>query len=133
MSKKISFLDRTFWITESKDNPKHVASLQKLEMPEGAPEDYVEKLCGEMRSFDQAESPFNCKVDSFLGFPIRLKPVEKLDMQYHVQLHEVEDVDDALAIHELVARLHEEWLDRDKPLWQNHFIKDSKVTNLRFT
>lgn len=126
MSKKISFLDRTFWITESEDNPKHVASLQMLEMPEGAPDDYVEKLCEEMRSFDQATAPFNCKVDAFLGFPIKLKEVERLDMQYHVQLHEVEDVEDKLAMHQLVARLHEEWLDRDKPLWQNHFIKDRK-------
>ena len=79
MSKKISFLDKTFWITESEDNPKHVASLQMLEKPEGAAEDYVEKLCEEMRRFDQATPPFNGKVEAFLGFPLRLKTVEKLE------------------------------------------------------
>lgn len=126
MSKKISFIDRTFWFTESEDNPKHVASLQMLEMPKNAGVDYVEKLCSEVRSFDQATAPFNCKVEAFLGFPLRLKEAEKLDMHYHVQLHEVDDIDDKLAMHELVARLHEEWLDRDKPLWQNHFIMDRK-------
>lgn len=97
-----------------------------LEMPEGAAQDYVENLCAEVRSFDQANPPFNGKVEAFLGFPLRLKEVEQLDMQYHVQLHEVDDVKDKLAMHELVARLHEEWLDRDKPLWQNHFIMDRK-------
>lgn len=126
MSKKISFLDKTFWITESEDNPKHVASLQMLEMPEGATHEYVDNLCEEMRGFDKATSPFNGKVKTFLGFPIKLEEVETLDMQYHVQLHEVDDVEDKLAMHELIARLHEEWLDRDKPLWQNHFIKDKK-------
>lgn len=126
MSKKITFLDKTFWITESEDNPKHVASLQLLEMPEDAPADYVDNLCEEVRQFDQASSPFNGKVKSFLGFPTSLQPVEKLDMNYHVQLHEVDDLNDRESLHVLIAKLHETWLDRDKPLWQNHFIKDGK-------
>ncbi len=126
LSKKITFLDKTFWITESEDNPKHVASLQLLEMPEGAPPDYVDKLCDEVRQFDQATAPFNSRVRSFLRYPLKLVPVKKLDMHYHVQLHEVDDLDDKPALHIMIARLHEQWLDRDKPLWQYHFIKDKK-------
>ena len=87
MSKKISFLDKTFWITESEDNPKHVAALQLLDMPEDAPDDYMQKLFVEMRSFTQASSPFNCRVRSFLGFPLSLVPLDTLDMDYHVQMH----------------------------------------------
>lgn len=124
MTKKITFLDKTFWITESEDNPKHVASLQLLEMPDDAPDDYVDKLCEEVRQFDQATSPFNGKVKSFLGFPTSLKAVDKLDMNYHIQIHEIDSLDDRESLHKLIATLHETWLDRDKPLWQNHFIKD---------
>lgn len=123
MTKKITFLDKTFWITESEDNPKHVASLQLLEMPENAPSDYVDKMFEEARSFDTAVSPFNGKVKSFLGFPLKLVAVDELDMDYHVQMHEVESLDNKVELHNFVARLHETWLDRDKPLWQFHFIK----------
>jgi WS/DGAT/MGAT family acyltransferase len=124
LSKILTFLDKTFWITESEDNPKHVASLQLLEMPEDATADYVDNLCDEMRKFDKACSPFNGKVKSFLGYPIGLEKVDKLDMNYHVQIHEVESLEDRENLHIFIARLHETWLDRDKPLWQNHFIKD---------
>ena len=126
MSKKLTFLDKTFWITESEANPKHVAMLQLLKMPTGASSDYVDVLLGEMRSFDQATEPFNCRVSTVMGYPIKFVPVEQLDMLYHVQLHEIDDLNDKLALNKLVASLHETWLDRDKPLWQFHLIKDEQ-------
>ena len=127
MSKKLTFLDKTFWITESEDNPKHVASLQLLKMPAEATPDYVDELAAELRASNQACSPFNCRVSTFLGYPIKFVPVEQLDMQYHVQLHTIEDLSDKTALHKFVASLHEPWLDRDKPLWQFHLIKDHKT------
>jgi WS/DGAT/MGAT family acyltransferase len=124
VSKKITFLDKSFWITESEDNPKHVAGLQLLETPEGAPSDYVEQLFAEMRTFTQAANPFDCKVKSFLGYPTKLVPIDKLDMEYHVQMHTIDDLTDKPELHKFVAGLHETWLDRDKPLWQYHLIND---------
>ena len=125
MTKKITFLDKSFWITESEDNPKHVAALQLLDMPEDAPSDYIEQLFSEMRAFTEASSPFNCKVRSFLGFPISLVPAGELDMNYHVHMHVIEDILDMPKLHKFIATLHETWLDRDKPLWQYHLIKDN--------
>ncbi len=125
VSKKITFLDKTFWTTESEANPKHVAGLQLLEKPNNAPDDYVESLFAQMMTFDQASSPFNCRVRSFLRFPLSLVEVPKLDMAYHLQIHDVDDIFDMPALHSFVAKLHESWLDRDKPLWQYHVIKDN--------
>ncbi len=113
-----------FWITESQANPKHVAALQVLEIPQDAPGDYVEKLFLELQSFSHAVSPFDCKVSSFLRYPIKLTPIKQIDMHYHVQMHELDDIKDKSALHSFVAKLHETWLDRDKPLWQYHVIKD---------
>ena len=42
MGKTLSFLDKSFWITESDANPKHVACLQLLAMPEHADKDHWE-------------------------------------------------------------------------------------------
>ena len=127
MSKKLTFLDKTFWITETEANPKHVASLQLLKIPADATSDYVDKLLAEMRSFDQATAPFNCRVSTLMGYPVKFVPVEKLDMQYHVQLHNIDDLNDKPALNLFVASLHEPWLDRDKPLWQYHLIKDNST------
>jgi WS/DGAT/MGAT family acyltransferase len=124
VSKKITFLDKTFWITESEANPKHVAGLQILEMPENAPEDYVEQLFTELQSFNKAVSPFNCRVSRFLGYPIKLSPVDLLNMDYHVQMHVLDNINNKPELHKFVAKLHEVWLDREKPLWQYHLIKD---------
>ncbi len=125
MSKKLTFLDKTFWITESEDNPKHVATLQLLKMPDNASSDYVDKLLAELRASKQASAPFNCRVSTLMGYPLKFVAVEQLDMHYHVQLHTISDLNDKTALHKFVASLHEPWLDRDKPLWQFHLIKDN--------
>lgn len=125
LSKKLTFIDKTFWITETEANPKHVAMLQLLKMPIGATDDYVDVLLQEMRGFDQATAPFNCRVSTVMGYPVKFVPVEQIDMQYHVQLHKIDDLNDKSNLNKFVASLHETWLDRDKPLWQFHLIKDS--------
>ena len=127
MSKKLTFLDKTFWITETEANPKHVAVLQLLKIPADAASDYVDKLLAEMRTFDKATAPFNCRVRTVMGYPIKFVPVEQLDMQYHVKVHNIDDLNDKPALNIFVASLHETWLDRDKPLWQFHFIKDINI------
>jgi WS/DGAT/MGAT family acyltransferase len=126
VSKKITFLDKSFWITESEANPKHVAGLQLLELPEDAADDYVAKLFAEMKGFDKCVYPFNSKVECVLNYPVRLKAVEQINMDYHVKMHELDDINDKPELHKFIASLHEVWLDRDKPLWQFHLIKDKK-------
>ena len=81
MSKTLSFLDKSFWITESDDNPKHVGCLQLLEMPEGAKSpEYVPAIYNEIKGFAKGTSPFNCVVKTVLGYPVGLSPVKHLNM-----------------------------------------------------
>lgn len=125
MAKSLSFLDKSFWITESDANPKHVGCLQLLAFPEGAdPTEYVTTLFSEMKGFARACPPFNCKVKTMLGYPLGLQPVKKMHMDYHVQIHRIDNISDKAALDDFVARLHESRLDPDKPLWQYHFIYD---------
>lgn len=117
MAKTLSFLDKSFWITESDENPKHVACLQLLAIPKGAKStEYVPQLFQEIRSFARATSPFNCAVKTVLGYPVGFAPVKKLNMDYHVQIHRVADVTNREALDAFVARLHASRLDPDKPL-----------------
>jgi WS/DGAT/MGAT family acyltransferase len=125
MSKSLSFLDKSFWLTESEANPKHVASLQFLSVPKKVvAQGYVKSLVAEMRGFAKACPPFNCRVRTYWIYPLGLQPVKTMNMDYHVQLHRVEDVTDRKSIDDFVARIHETRLDPDKPLWQYHFLYD---------
>lgn len=126
MIKKLTLLDRAFGITESDDNPKHVAGMQILELPEGADQSYVDELTKELKQYDKAVAPFNCVAVSFIRIPLKLKPQTKLDMNYHIQQHELDDVTDTRSLHKFVSGLHEVKLDRKKPLWQWHLIKSRK-------
>jgi WS/DGAT/MGAT family acyltransferase len=94
-------------------------------MPEGAePVEYIKNLLTELRSFDRAIPPFGCRVKTLLGYPIGLQPVKTMNMSYHVQHHQVTDVNDRVAMDDVVASMHETRLDPDKPLWQFHILHD---------
>jgi WS/DGAT/MGAT family acyltransferase len=125
VAKTLSFFDKAFWLTETVHNPKHVASLQLLTLPENAGSNYLDELIDEMRSFNQPVYPFNSKVKAALGYPIKLIPSD-MDMHYHVQSHEIENVSDLESLHQYASTLHETLLDRDKPLWQFHVIKSKQ-------
>lgn len=123
MAKSLSFLDKSFWIVESDDNPKHVGCLQRLLLPENVEaEPYLTALFSEFRNYAKTCPPFNCRVKAILGYPVGLQPVKSLNMDYHVQIHVVDDVTDRVALDDFAATLHESRLDTDKPLWQYHFI-----------
>ena len=131
MAKSLSFLDKAFWITESDASPKHVAGLQFLAYPKDndpqANRRYVGELCSQLRQFDQPRSPFSCIVVSFLGFPLKLRDTDKLDMNYHIQHHKIADVADHEALNAFVADIHSVPLERDKPLWQYHLIESENT------
>ena len=123
MSKRLSFLDRALWLTENKQNPKHVAGFHLMTMPDNADKNYCTNLVAEAKKHTQAFSPFDCRVVSFFRLAIGLKKVAKLDMDYHVKHHKINDISDMHALHKFAAKLHEPMLDRDKPLWQMHIIE----------
>lgn len=123
MAKGLSLLDRAFWLTETVQNPKHVAALQFLSKPEGAGENYCSELVTHLKQHDQGFRPYNQRVISFLKIALGFRTVNKLDMDYHIQYHQIDDLTDKTAVHNFIAELHEPMLDRDKPLWQAHVIE----------
>lgn len=123
MARRLSFLDWSFWLTETKHNPKHVAAFQILTKPEGASSDYCAELVKDAKKHNQAFFPFNSRILSVWRFALGFKKVESLDMDYHVKHHKIKDISDRNALHQYAARLHEPMLDRDKPLWQMHVIE----------
>jgi len=123
MAKSLSILDRAFWLTETKRNPKHVACLQFLTKPENAAPNYCTELVTELKQHKKAYFPFDSRVISVMRIAIGFKKMKEMDMDYHVQYHKIDNITDRTALHACAAKLHEPKLDRSKPLWQIHVIE----------
>jgi len=126
MAKRLSFLDWSFWLTETRHNPKHVAAFQLLSKPDNARTDYCTHLVAELKQHTRAFFPFNSRIVSIMRLALGFKKVKRLNMDYHVQHHKIADIQDKDALNLYAAKLHEPMLDRDKPLWQIHVIDDEK-------
>ncbi|TRY29840.1 wax ester/triacylglycerol synthase domain-containing protein [Aliiglaciecola sp. M165] len=113
-------MDRAFYFTETEASPKHVAGRILLHARENS--ENIVNLVTKLRSFTQAFTPFNCIVKSRLGWPVRLQSVAQLNMEYHIQLHNIADTENAALVDELIGQLHQSLLDRTQPLWQCHVI-----------
>jgi len=119
---KLPFIDGGFLLTESHHSPRHVAGLQIFRLPKGKGSAWLRSLLNEMRQA-KAGFPFNQRLRDQVGLQFELERDDHLDIDYHVR-HTVlprPGNDDQLL--EVVARMHANLLDRDRPLWEFHLIE----------
>ena len=126
---RMTLMDRCFYIGESEKNQKHVGGIFSATYAQNRDYRYLEQLVAQMRQCDTAIAPFNSVVKSFVRVPYGFAPQKKLDMSYHIQLHELDGLDNKEVCNQFVAELHSQLLDRDKPMWQLHLIYDKNSEN----
>jgi WS/DGAT/MGAT family acyltransferase len=110
-----------FFVTETKDSPKHVGALLLFERPEGAPARFVKDLVAAYRRATPV-APFDRVADIALTHLPRWVDADRLDMKYHVQhvaLPRGATHADLLA---LVGELHSPMLDRSRPGFRVWFV-----------
>lgn len=126
---KISILDACLYIGESKTNQKHVGAILGASYGPGQDYRYLEQLVEQLRQHNAAVAPFNLRVKHFFRIPYGFEELKTIDMNYHIQLHELEGLDDHEICNAFVANLHSQLLDRDKPMWQLHLIYDKQSSS----
>lgn len=135
------FLDNDF-VTA----PTHIGGLEIYRLPEGAGRDYIQELHEQLRRTPVRAEPFNYRLEtieperpeskSLLG---RLRPgvlrgrkpkpfrawvrLDKVNVDEHIHLHALPHPGGQRELGELVARLHVNRLDRNRPLWEVHLIE----------
>ncbi len=122
MRSKLSLMDRAFFLTETKVSPKHVAGELEFSLPEGKDYNYLLSLVEKLKTFDNAEAPFNTTVTSFCKVPLYFKTKKQIDLNYHIKVHEVDKLESSQCANDLIIKLHKERLNLKQPLWQVHFI-----------
>ena len=117
MGTPIPMLDLMFFLTETRDNPRHVGALLVFERPKSRRTDFVGRVVDSFRRAVPV-APFN-RVPLFrkAGLP-EWQEAESLDMDWHVQRLALPAPGSASELHALVAKLHEPMLERDRPGWR---------------
>ena len=117
----LSVLDLAFFLTETKESPKHVAGLLIFQKPDDYAGDFVQDLKALFLE-KQPVHPFNSKVKMRLSGLPKWKEDKQLEMSYHVNHLAVPKNYTDEDFWNLMAMLHATHLDRSRPLWEACFI-----------
>ncbi len=122
---RLSPIDQGFLIAESRETPLHVGGLYLFTLPEGADEqEFIADLHELQCNVDEWRRPFGHKLKmSALGAVAHWVPDEQLDIDYHVRHSALPKPGRYRELFQLVGRLHQTLLDRQRPLWETHMIE----------
>lgn len=112
--------DHLFLLLENQKQPMHIAAACLFEMPDKAPDDFLQKLVNEVRTGDALLLfPFNQVL--FRQFFWKDEQNFRPDHHFrHIALPRPSDIPQLL---EYISREHARLMDRQRPLWELHLIE----------
>jgi diacylglycerol O-acyltransferase len=119
---RLSTIDSGFLLTESQHSPKHIAGLMVFQLPKGKGAAWLRKLMDDMRAYLPG-FPLNQRLKNPGGLAFELEEDEHFELDYHVRHTVLPRPGNDKQLHDVVARLHANLLDRDRPLWEFHLIE----------
>lgn len=119
---RLSTVDTGFLLTESHHSPKHVASLQILRLPKGKGPAWLRRMLDHLKQVPPG-FPFNQRLQDDSLLAPALVTDDRLDIDYHVRHSVLPHPGSERQLVEMVARLHANLLDRERPLWEFHLIE----------
>lgn len=118
---KLSGLDAAFLYNETERCPQHVSSVQVMELPQGVDEDtFIEGLKAHfMRRLHLVPYLTNRLLETpFLADHPVWVPDTDFDIDNHIERVDVAAPGGRAELEAAVASLHEERMDRNRPLWR---------------
>lgn len=132
--KRMSPLDAAWLMVESEETPMHVGSLMIFQLPDDAPDDYLQDLVTRMKSVRDMAPPWDYKLLQPSRMGRMLAPFWQedphLDLDYHVRHSALPKPGGERELGVLISRLHSHPLDFKRPLWECHIIEG--LENNRF-
>ena len=125
--RKLTVVDATFLLGESRQTPMHVGGLNLFTMPEGVNEtDYLHEIAEKLRYQGALRFPFGdvLKMGPLGAYGnVYLQRDNAIDMDYHIRHSALPKPGRYRELFILVSRLHSALLDRSRPLWEMHLIE----------
>jgi len=122
MMTKLSLIDSGFLLTESHHSPKHVAALLIFELPKGKGAAWLRSMLDELKQWPPG-FPFNQRLRGLAGARYELETDAHLEIDYHVRHTVLPRPGSNAQLLDVVARMHANLLDRDRPLWEFHLVE----------
>ena len=119
---RLSLIDSGFLLTESHHSPKHVAALLVFRLPKGKGSAWLRAMLNELKQWPPC-FPFNHKLKSRPGLLYELEPDPAIEIDYHVRHTVLPRPGNDRQLLDVVARMHANLLDRDRPLWEFHLVE----------
>jgi len=123
--KKLGGIDASFLYMETPETPMHVAGLTFVELPAGHSgnfyEDYKAHIGRRMHLvpiFSQKLVPVPFEIDH----PVWVED-DEVDLDYHVRHLDLPGPGTMEQLEELIGRLHSNFIDRSRPLWEFYVIE----------
>jgi diacylglycerol O-acyltransferase len=119
---RLSPIDSGFLLTESHHSPKHVAALLIFRLPKGKGPAWLKSMLKEMKRWPPG-FPFNQRLKNGFGPLFELEEDRHFEIDYHVRHTVIPKPGNDEQLLDVVARMHANLLDRDRPLWEFHLIE----------
>lgn len=127
MSSRLSLIDASLLIGESRRVPLHMGALSVYNFPDGVDEtEYLQDLASFLRSPEPFAQPFgHIAGTGRLGVygPINWERDEHIEYDYHIRHSALPKPGRFRELFALVSRLHSILLDRSRPLWEIHLVE----------
>src|SRR3954452_15989350 len=114
-----------FLLSETRDQPMHVGSLQLFSSPEGSGPEFLREMYEQILSQTDIATIFRrrpYRSMATLG-QWAWEDDEQIDLEHHVRPAALPRPDRIRELLALVSRLHATLLDRSRPLWEAHLIE----------
>jgi diacylglycerol O-acyltransferase len=119
---RLSTIDGGFLLTETHNSPKHVGALIVFQLPKGKGPAWLRSQLEAMKKWPPG-FPFNQRLKNTPGPFYELEADEHLEIDYHVRHTVLPRPGGDQELRDVVARMHANLLDRDRPLWEFHLIE----------
>ncbi len=125
--RKLSLADKGFLLSERRETPMNVGSVNLYTLPDGADEvEFLHDLARNVRDADALLPPFGHHLQSGrlgLAGDAWWEPDTAIDMDYHVRHSALPKPGRYRELFSLVSLLHGTLLDRSRPMWEMHLIE----------
>ena len=122
----------TWLMIDSADTPLHSGVLAIFELPRSAGPGYITDLAADLRAETSTAAPWDWVLGAPLapGLPPRLARNQAVELDYHFRHSALPSPGGERELGVLISRLHSNWLDHSRPLWEYHLIEG--LENNRF-
>ncbi|MET0657703.1 MAG: wax ester/triacylglycerol synthase family O-acyltransferase [Steroidobacteraceae bacterium] len=126
-SEPMGLQDAVMLWADSAERPLHVGGYFICKSPARAEQDFARRLVATLRRHAVDVSPWNYRIARATQRESSLLPYWEVapnaDMRYHVVHHVLKRNGKHASLDALIAQLHSERLDMNRPLWQYHIIE----------